>query len=330
MRRLIILSLAIVTIGSSETTFAAPNKADTALARQYFVLGRTYYDQGNYDKSLEFFSESYKLSGLTGLLYNMARCNEALGNLQTAIDLYKKFLKDSKKSDPNVGARIRNLERRLGRSQPAGTKTTGTKTTGTKTTGTKTTGTKATGTKTAGTKATGTKATGTKTTGTKTTGTKATGTKATGTKATGTKATGTKATGTKTTGTKTAGTQPPPRTKKDQGGGWMKWTGWTLMGVGVGAVAAGVVLGVLASKKATLLETAYTNGQYDWNEVAYIEEQGTQLNTGGIIALAVGGTLAAAGITLVILAPSKKSKRRATVQPLLGPRVVGVSGGFSF
>lgn len=96
---------------------AKPSAADVELAKRHYELGKAYYNQAAYDKALGAFQESHKLSQRPELLYNIGKCHEALGNLKQAITYYRRFL-DAKGPDPNIEARIRNLETRLEASRP--------------------------------------------------------------------------------------------------------------------------------------------------------------------------------------------------------------------
>jgi tetratricopeptide (TPR) repeat protein len=91
---------------------AKPSAADVELAKRHFELGKTYYNQAAYYKALEAFEESHKLSRRPELLFNIGKCHESLGNLKRAIAYYRRFL-EAKGPDPNIEARIRNLEARL-------------------------------------------------------------------------------------------------------------------------------------------------------------------------------------------------------------------------
>ncbi|MFH1131047.1 MAG: tetratricopeptide repeat protein [Pseudomonadota bacterium] len=103
----------ISTLLISPLAHSQPNKANLELAKQHFLLGRTYFEQGAYSKALEAFKEAYRLSKKSDLLYNVAKCYENLGNLKAAIAEYGNYLIASANPDPNVNARIENLKTRL-------------------------------------------------------------------------------------------------------------------------------------------------------------------------------------------------------------------------
>lgn len=89
------------------------SESDLQIAKQQYSLGKTYYNQAAYDKALPLFEQAYKLSKRPLLLYNIARCYEALAKLPEAVDHYQKYLKFSKKNDPVTEARIKNLKARI-------------------------------------------------------------------------------------------------------------------------------------------------------------------------------------------------------------------------
>jgi hypothetical protein len=113
----LLVSVISVRQASAQTPANKPSAADVELAKRHFELGKTYYNQAAYAKALQAFEESYKLSQRPELLYNIGKCHEALGALEQAITYYRRFL-DAKGPDPNIEARIRNLEARLKASRP--------------------------------------------------------------------------------------------------------------------------------------------------------------------------------------------------------------------
>lgn len=126
---------------------------------------------------------------------------------------------------------------------------------------------------------------------------------------------------------------PPKETKK---GSWVAPV--VLAGIGVAGVGAGVVLGVLASGKATTLEDARTAGRtcagtsdpacQDLNDAL---SGGKGLRTGSYIAYGVGGAaLLGAVIATAVIAPwqerpAGKTARLTTVIPELEPGRAGVT-----
>ncbi len=90
------------------------------LAKKHFETGNAYYSVANYKEALAEFEKAYKLTPLPGLLFNIGRCHENLGNLKSAIDSYKRYLELQKgAAEPTVKLRIDNLEKRLAEQTPA-------------------------------------------------------------------------------------------------------------------------------------------------------------------------------------------------------------------
>jgi tetratricopeptide (TPR) repeat protein len=86
---------------------------DTDLAKQHFVLAEKLYQRGDYEGALQNLEKSYRHSGKPELLYNIARCEEQLGQLEKAVEHYRAFLKARPSGGPEIEARIQNLQRRL-------------------------------------------------------------------------------------------------------------------------------------------------------------------------------------------------------------------------
>lgn len=85
--------------------------ADDEFARKHFKLGEEYHNRADYEKALGHFTTSFELSKKPALLFNMARCQELLGEHQKAIDLYNRFLKHDPPQAELVRQRVTNLTR---------------------------------------------------------------------------------------------------------------------------------------------------------------------------------------------------------------------------
>lgn len=121
------VGIALLAPLSASAEDPAPSDADLALAKQYYNLGKTYYDQAAYEKALTSFQESYRLSHRPALLYNIGRCQEALGDLEQAIQMYEQYLKRTGRQDATIQARIRNLRARVEAKKRTAKKTPATK-----------------------------------------------------------------------------------------------------------------------------------------------------------------------------------------------------------
>ena len=98
-------------------TAAQPVKAqgDEELAKTHFKAAGSYYNQGKYEKALEEFKEAYRLMPLAEMIYNMAQCYERLGDLETSIAEYKKYIeeKPDAKDLQAIRDKIESLKDRL-------------------------------------------------------------------------------------------------------------------------------------------------------------------------------------------------------------------------
>jgi tetratricopeptide (TPR) repeat protein len=91
------------------------------LARKHYDIGKSYYEIANYAQALEEFKKAYALQPLAGLIFNMGRCHEGLGDLKQAIGQYRLYLSKLPPDSSNravVELRIKNLERRMGAEHP--------------------------------------------------------------------------------------------------------------------------------------------------------------------------------------------------------------------
>ena len=254
----IVLSLALLTT----TNARAQDAAQIELAKRHFELGKTYYSQAAYRRALEAFQESHRLSGKAALLFNIGKCHEALGELGEAIASYRQYLGSTGKSDANIEARIKNLERRLeaqratvAQSQPARVEPTD-------------------------------------------------------------------------AAARPTPTAPTDRPVSGQRLDWMTLSGWSLVGLGAAAVAAGIAMGVLAKKRASEVEDAYRAGIHDWADIKSTEEEGKRFDIGMIVGLTLGIAAAGGGATLLYF--SHRSERKISRRTLsLTPMIHGDAVGFA-
>lgn len=96
---------------------ASPARAMTEeeeRAKAHFLAGQSYYDQASYNDALREFNEAYRISKRPALLYNIARCFEALEQFPDAVKMLERYLEeDPTTSDREaVTTRIRNLKDR--------------------------------------------------------------------------------------------------------------------------------------------------------------------------------------------------------------------------
>lgn len=119
-----------------------------------------------------------------------------------------------------------------------------------------------------------------------------------------------------------------PSPEADRGGGFPHATlGWVSLGVGAAGLGAGVVTGLMATSKHSSAEDGCPDGKCpQGSQAADDMESFRTLRTVSTIGYAVGLVGVAAGVTLLITAPSKPSA--AHVSPFIGVGSAGVTGRF--
>lgn len=78
--------------------------------------GFTRFRNGDYRGAIVLFEEAYNIEPVPNLLYNIARCYEELGELETAVDYFQRYTRLPGVEDSDRQAaedRISNLERKL-------------------------------------------------------------------------------------------------------------------------------------------------------------------------------------------------------------------------
>jgi tetratricopeptide (TPR) repeat protein len=120
-RRSILFALIVLFVASVASVAYGQTETDEKLARNYYQLGKELYNRSDYEGALKQFKMAYQYSKKPGLLYNMARCHEFLGQLNQAIRYYKEYLGTNPKNAATVQARINNLKKRMERKEPTPT-----------------------------------------------------------------------------------------------------------------------------------------------------------------------------------------------------------------
>lgn len=93
-------------------------------AHAAFTQAGEDFNAGNYALALQGFERSYSL--LEGhprrylVLFNIARCNEELGNLDPAIDAFERYLREGGDAQPNANETRRRIEELRARPRPPG------------------------------------------------------------------------------------------------------------------------------------------------------------------------------------------------------------------
>lgn len=100
---------------------ATPPPPDPRLAeaRERFLEALRAYDRDDYNGALLQFRAAYELAPRAAILFNIAQCQERLGDLQGALGTYQHFLHASDEQLPEeqrraAFERVRQLERQLG------------------------------------------------------------------------------------------------------------------------------------------------------------------------------------------------------------------------
>jgi hypothetical protein len=122
-------------------------------------------------------------------------------------------------------------------------------------------------------------------------------------------------------------TPNPPETSSGGGSG-LRIAGFTTLGVGGAALVMGFITGGLAiGKHSDLAKECDANGNCPSTASSTLSDYHTlgALSTVGFIA---GGVALAAGLTMVLLAPSSKKSERAFITPYVGFGSVGAFGRF--
>ena len=119
------LSLLLGAILLMLTPSVRADERDDAAAKAHYQAGVSYYEQARYDDALREFSESYRLSSRSPLLYNIAMCDERLGRLPDAIRTLEDYLRKAPE-DPgrvSIETRIKSLKEQLSKATPTLTPT---------------------------------------------------------------------------------------------------------------------------------------------------------------------------------------------------------------
>ncbi len=94
----------------------AQDDARTEEARGAFLAGQAAYRAGRFAEALSYFERAYELTEEPDVLYNIATIHERLRHDREALDAYRRFLEARPGSDDraNIEARIAVLERAIG------------------------------------------------------------------------------------------------------------------------------------------------------------------------------------------------------------------------
>jgi tetratricopeptide (TPR) repeat protein len=99
-----------------------PSSGSQERARGLFMAGRAAIEEGDYEGAYRYFLESYELSQRPELLFNIANAAERLRRDDEAVRYYRQYLEESPDADNRayVNGRIRALEASLPDEEDAG------------------------------------------------------------------------------------------------------------------------------------------------------------------------------------------------------------------
>src|SRR5688572_21413922 len=99
---------------------ARPLSAAEPEARELYERGAQAYREARYEAAIDLFLRAHRLEPHAELNYDLGRAYEGAGDLARAIASFREFLRlePNAKDRAVVEARVKNLERRLGASQP--------------------------------------------------------------------------------------------------------------------------------------------------------------------------------------------------------------------
>lgn len=99
---------------AAATPATTADEANLKRAEELFLNGRQLFKEGSYEAAILAFQESYDLSKLPDILYNIGNSYEKLGDFANArkyLDQYRAFAPEKERE--NLGRRIQNLDQRL-------------------------------------------------------------------------------------------------------------------------------------------------------------------------------------------------------------------------
>lgn len=103
------LSFAILSIARIALCAKGPVDSETRLAREQYRLGVEAYESGRYAQAIAALKRAYLLKPVPGLLYNIGRTYEKLGDLKSAVYYYEHYLSDA----PESARHLEQLERHV-------------------------------------------------------------------------------------------------------------------------------------------------------------------------------------------------------------------------
>ncbi len=115
MRVLRIVCAALVFGASLSAYGGQPSKKDRNFAIELFKESKKRYRDGEFEAAAKLLEEAYAIDPAPTLLYNLARAKESAGDLEGAVDAYRRYLEadPAAKDRGAIEKRIENLDRQL-------------------------------------------------------------------------------------------------------------------------------------------------------------------------------------------------------------------------
>ena len=111
----------VAALTSAAAPLARAQETADERARVHFQAGRSYYDEGSYDRALSEFERAYELSQRHMMLLNISSSHERLGRLDGAVESLTRYLElvPDTADRAVLERRLANLRRRLEAQQAA-------------------------------------------------------------------------------------------------------------------------------------------------------------------------------------------------------------------
>jgi tetratricopeptide (TPR) repeat protein len=106
---------AVCVLAPPAGALAAPPDEDQERAIELFRASQRSYEAGRFGEAAVYLEEAYRLDPAPILLYNLARARESEGDLELAVEAYRRYLREAPDAEdrPAVEARIAAIERQI-------------------------------------------------------------------------------------------------------------------------------------------------------------------------------------------------------------------------
>lgn len=113
--------LVLAVLWSASSAAAQPTEAEDQEARALFNAGEVAFQQGRFERALDYFEQAHALSQRPVLLFNIGNLRERVGDAPGALEAYRAFLEQAPDSPnaPFARNRITALEEQLAAEEPS-------------------------------------------------------------------------------------------------------------------------------------------------------------------------------------------------------------------